>query len=90
MQAGLYLIRIWDLDRDGFWQRLEARLAEETNLSVLEHLINGTLGRVLHADPARVESLILELLGRFPDDNERSVRLRKAVSDLLAILVGYI
>ena len=86
MQAGLYLIRIWNLDRDGFWQRLEACLTEETNLSVLEHLINKTLGRVLHAEPSRVESLILELLERFPDDNERSVRLRKAVSDPLAIL----
>ena len=86
MQAGLYLIRIWDLDRGGFWQRLEARLAEETNLSALEHLINKTLSRILHVERARVESLILALLRRFPDDNERSVRLRKVVSDLLAIL----
>lgn len=86
MQAGSYLIRIWDLDRDGFWQRLEARLAEETNLSVLKSLINGILRRLLHADPARIESLILELLERFSGDNERQGRLRKAVSGHLAIL----
>ena len=86
LQAGSYLIRIWDLDRDGFWQRLEARLAEETNLGVLESLINRVLGRILHAEPARVESLILDLLKRFPCDNERQARLRKAVADQLVIL----
>ena len=86
MQAGLHLIRIWDLDRDGFFRRLETRLAEETNLRVLEYLINEVLGRILHADPARVEALILDLLKRFPDDTERHARLRKAVSGQLAIL----
>lgn len=84
MQAGLYLIRIWN--RSGFWQRLETRLAEEANLGVLEYLISHVFGRILHAEPARVESLILDLLKRFPDDNERHARLRKAVSDQLTIL----
>ena len=85
MQAGWHLIRIWG--RREFWERLEARLAEETNLGVLEYLLNEILDRVLlHKDPARIESLILELLKRFPGDNERQGRLRKAVSGHLAIL----
>lgn len=86
MQVGLHLIRIWDLDRNGFWQRLKARIDKETNLGVLEHLINGVLGRVLHASPALVEPLVLELLKRFPDNNERQSRILKAVANNLAIL----
>ncbi len=78
------MIRIWG--RREFWERLEARLAEETNLGVLESLINGILGRILHVEPARIESLILELLKRFSGDNERQGRLRKTVSGHLAIL----
>ena len=78
------MLRIWG--RPEFWECLEARLAEETNLGVLESLLNGVLGRILHADPVRVESLILDLLKRFLGDNERQGRLRKAVSDHLAIL----
>ena len=86
LQAGSYLICIWDRDRDGFWQRLETRLAEETNFGVLKYLINRVLGRILHTKPARVESLILKLLERFPSDDERQAQLRKAVSDQLAVL----
>ena len=86
MQAGLHLIRLWDLDRDGFWQRVKDRLTREPNFGVLEHIIKGVLRRVLHSSPEIVESLVLELLRRFPDDRERQTRLRKAVADILTVL----
>ena len=86
MKTGLHLIRLWDLDREGFWQRVKDRLTRETNFGVLEHIIKGVLGRVLHSSPELVESLVLELLKRFPDDRERQTRLRKAVADILTIL----
>ena len=86
MQAGLHLVRIWDLDRAGFWRRLTDRLNREANLGVIEHIINHVLNRVVHSAPEVVESLTLELLKRFPDDNERQSRLRKGVAHTLAIL----
>lgn len=86
MKTCLHLIRLWDLDRDGFWQRVKDRLTRETNFGVLEHIIKGVLGRVLHSSPELVESLVLELLKRFPDGRERQTRLRKAVADILTIL----
>ncbi|MDE0029968.1 MAG: hypothetical protein OXU42_11280 [Deltaproteobacteria bacterium] len=86
MQAGLHLIRLWDLDRDGFWQRVKDRLRQESNSNVLEHIIKGVLGPVLHSSPKIVESLVLELLERFPDDKECQSRLRKAVAHILTIL----
>ena len=86
MQAGLHLISLWDLDRDGFWQRVKDRLTREPNLGVLKYIIKGVLGRVLHSSPEIVESVVLELLKRFPDDRERQTRLRKAVADILTVL----
>ena len=86
MQAGLHLICIWDLDRAGFWRRLTDRVNREPNLGVLEHIINRVLNYVMHSAPEIVESLTLELLTRFPDDNERQLRLRKVVANTLAVL----
>jgi hypothetical protein len=34
-QAVGHLIRLWDIDRTGFWRRLELRLERETNFAVL-------------------------------------------------------
>lgn len=86
LQTGLRLVRIWDLDREGFWRRLAGRLEQETNLSVIEHLTNGVLGRVLHADSVRMEPLALALLDRFPENSERQVRLREALAGEFAVL----
>jgi hypothetical protein len=86
LQAALRLVRIWDIDRPGFWQRLSARLSDETNQGVLDHVISGVLSRVLHADPDRVEPLALALLGRFDQDPERASRMRTALSGQVAIL----
>jgi hypothetical protein len=86
LQAGLRLLRIWDLDRAGFWHRLGIRLATEKNESVLIHLISTVLGRVLHEDPEATEQLVVPLLKRFLGDHERQARMRKTLADLVSVL----
>ena len=86
LSAARSLVRIWDLDREGFWQRLATRLADETNLGVIDHLCGGVLGRVVHADAGRTEGFVLALLGRFESEPERCVRVRRCLSELIAIL----
>lgn len=86
LEAALHLLRIWELDNDGFWQRLSAHLDTESNLGVLEHVIQSVLSRVLHHPPERVMQLSLGLLNRFTDAADRQQRVRKALADILAIL----
>lgn len=86
LQALLRIVRIWDLDQDGFWRRLSARLACEGNQSVIDHVSAAVLGRALHEDPEKVEALALALLERFDGEPERQARMRTTLSDLFAIL----
>ncbi|WP_230842916.1 hypothetical protein [Gloeobacter morelensis] len=86
LQTALHLLRIWDIDRDGFWSRLEGRFVLETNLSVLDHLMGGALGRVLHPAPERTEVIILQLLERYAEDDERAAKIRASAADKLTIL----
>lgn len=86
LEAMLYLCRIWELDRKGFWQRLSKHLNTESNQGVLDHVISNVLGRVLHQAPSQVMQLALELLNRFSGMPERQARMRKALSVLLVIL----
>ena len=86
MQAALHLVRIWDIDRDGFWRRLNGRLNQEVNLQVLEHITNRVLRLPLHTYPQIVESVVLALLTRFSKDGERPTRLRNVVAPILAVL----
>lgn len=86
LHAGLHLVRLWDIDRQGFWRRVQDRLTSETNQGVLDHLINKVLGRLLHEEPAITENLALALLGRFQDSPDRQARMRAALSDELTVL----
>jgi hypothetical protein len=86
LETGEHLVRIWDIDRDGFWRRLAARLADEQNLGVLDHLTDGVFSPVLHHDPARTEALAIALLYRFSEQPERQARIRNVLSDKLVIL----
>jgi hypothetical protein len=79
-----HLIRIWDIDRAGFWSRLRRRLEQETNFGVLPFVLS-ILGRVLHADPGETESHLFEFLGRF-DGTPNERRVYELAADLLAIL----
>ncbi len=86
LEATLHLVLIWDVDRAGFWRRFSDRLAHEPNAGVIDHICAGVLGRTVHADAKRTERMAFALLDRFEDEPERHVRLRKSVSDLIAIL----
>lgn len=86
LQAGLHLVRLWDLDRSGFWSRLEDRLQNECNLSVLTRLINSVVGRLLHSDPDRTNRLAVLLTTRFSKEPERQAKLDEALASVLAVL----
>ena len=85
LQAATHLIRLWDIDREGFWDRLADRLRCETNFGVLDAVVDE-LRRVLHADPAMTEVQLLAVLKRFSDTN-MAEKVAELAADLLAILV---
>ncbi|RKE94301.1 hypothetical protein C8N30_3424 [Sulfitobacter guttiformis] len=86
LQSGLHLVRIWDLDRTGFWTRLESRLERETNLSILKSLINSVLGRLLHSDPDRITALAVSMNERFSEHPKRQAELDEALSSIYVVL----
>lgn len=79
-----HLIRLWDLDRAGFWRRLELRLERETNFAVLRAVVD-VLRMVIHAEPDRCERLILALLARY-SGTAKQADLENSLADLVAIL----
>jgi hypothetical protein len=79
-----HLIRLWDLDRAGFWRRLELRLERETNFAVLGSVVH-VLRTVIHVEPDRSERLILALLTRY-SGTPKQADLEDSVADLVAIL----
>lgn len=86
LQACLRLIRIWDIDREGFWAHVRRRLEQEQNTGVLDHFASRVLGWVVHQDPDRVEVLILNLFKRFGGAEGRAESIREHLSDLVAVL----
>ena len=82
--AARSLVRIWDLDREGFWERLEGRLAVEPNSGVIDHVCASVLRQVVPADAERAERIVLDLLDRFESEPRRQVR--KRLAGLIAIL----
>ncbi|MFZ2266222.1 MAG: ATP-binding protein [Azonexus sp.] len=79
-----HLVRIWNIDREGFWSRLTFRLRGETNLAVLKSLV-GVLQSVIHADTERTEPLVYELMARFVD-TPKELEVEDMLSDLFGIL----
>lgn len=86
LNAAHHLLMIWELDNDGFWQRLSEHINTESNQGVLNHVIPGVLGRVFDQEPNRVMQLTLGLLHRFRGAADRQARMREALADILAIL----
>ncbi|MFI4973436.1 MAG: hypothetical protein ACHP84_02730 [Caulobacterales bacterium] len=84
LQAISHLVRIWDIDREGFWARLGLRLEREANFGVLDHTVD-LLRRVLHADHASTATSLFQLLRRF-DGTANEARVANIVADLVAIL----
>lgn len=79
-----HLIRLWNLDRNGFWRRLKQRFDHEINFAVLGSVVN-VLRTVIHIEPERSERLILALIERF-NRTEKQAALENSIADLVAIL----
>jgi len=79
-----HLMRLWNLDRAGFWQRFELRLEREANFAVLGSVVN-VLRTVIHVEPARSERLVLALLARYRGTAKQAA-LEESLADLVAIL----
>lgn len=79
-----HLIRLWDLDRAGFWRRLELRLERESNFAVLSSVVH-VLRSVIHVELDRSERLIIALLARY-SGTAKEADLEDSLADLVAIL----
>jgi hypothetical protein len=84
LQAISHLVRLWDIDRKGFWVRLSIRLDRETNFGVLGHGMD-LLRRVLHVDHESTAAHLFQLMRRF-DGTVDEARVTDLVADLVAIL----
>lgn len=77
MTTSVHLVRIWDIDRDGFWQRAAQIVQTEANRSVLVTFISETLGRLVwHGVEREVADLVLPLVDRFPTTDPRNKTIR--------------
>jgi hypothetical protein len=78
LNAALRLVRIWDLDREGFWKRTSRIVATETNRAVLDHFVAQTLGTLVwHGGARDVADLVLPLIDRFPTADTRNAGIRQ-------------
>jgi hypothetical protein len=77
MNTAVHLVRIWDIDRVGFWQRAAQVVQADANRSVLDTFISNILGQLVWRGAAReVANLILPMLARFPasDPGNKTIR----------------
>jgi hypothetical protein len=86
LSSSARLVRIWDIDRDRFWQLLDGFLTNETNLTIIEHLLGGVISRLIHADQHRSLALLMMLSHRETSETDRQRRLHTAIADNLTIL----
>lgn len=82
-----HLIALWETNRDAMW-RLAREVAEtESNRGVLRFFANACLARLVHADPARVEELVLILFARAGDPQEKPTQeILEEIGTLVAVL----
>ena len=77
MAAATRLVRIWDLDREGFWARARRVIAEEQNLGVLNIFITQTMGTLVwHGAAREVADLVLPLNDRLGSSPAREHGIR--------------
>ncbi|TGD94579.1 ATP-binding protein [Methylobacterium nonmethylotrophicum] len=83
MNAAVHLVRIWEIDREGFWTRATRFVETETNRSVLDSFICSTLDRVQWDDAAReVADLVLPLIKRFSASDSHNNSIRQHINQL--------
>src|SRR5262249_19611764 len=85
MAVASHLNALWQSDRTAMWALCASVVDEETNGSVLSFFANGVLGRLIHADPERVEALVLKLRDRTVGKTARK-QLREEIGRHVAIL----
>ena len=77
LNTAIRLVRIWDIDRQGFWARVTRVAEAEENRSVLDTFVCQTLSNVQwHGAERQVADLVLPLLDRCPADNPRNNSIR--------------
>ena len=86
LNATLRIGRIWDIDREHFWQLIAQVLESEQNLAVIEHVLSNLVSRLIHSEQPRTVTLLLALLHREPAGSDRARRVRKAIADKLSVL----
>lgn len=84
LQAATHLVRLWDIDRPGFWSRLSHRLHHESNFGVLRYIFD-LLRRILRTDPVQTEEQLLAILTRF-SNTSNEWRLAKLTAPLFTDL----
>lgn len=78
MNTAVHLVHIWNIDRDGFWQRAAQIVQTDANRSVLDTFISNTLGRLVwHGAEREVADLILPMVERFPASDPRNKTIRQ-------------
>ncbi len=77
LNAALHLIRIWEMDRAGFWARAIRLVEVEENRSVLDSYVCNCLSNIQWYDAARpVADLIMILIERCPASDRRNAAIR--------------
>lgn len=86
MQTAQMLVRLWDVDRLGFWSRLEARMQVETNRAVLLHVTSNLVARLLHAEPRRCLKLLKDLRHRLRSGDAREKDVLDQIAGQMTVL----
>ncbi len=87
LNAATRLVRIWDIDRDGFWRRSRTIVSNERNRTVLTHFVTGVLGRVMWSGAENeVAELTLALLELLPVSDPGNAETRSHLVQIAALL----
>ncbi len=82
MNAAIHLVRIWDIDRAGFWARTTHLVEAEENRSVLDTFVCNTLDRIQWHEARHVADLVLPLFKRCPAGDPRNTSIRKHLVEM--------
>jgi hypothetical protein len=86
LQATLHLIRIWDIDREGFWRRAEGVVRDERNGAVLDHFVTDVLGRLTGVATTKVAETVLYLRERVLESPDARKSIYAHLTQIITIL----